>query len=495
MESLESPRLTAYILESHRKADRYAFQKVASRFMGKFTTLSDVMLTEPPTDSPALELWHAGVKGFGVRIMRPIVLPPDKPGGKPRRLVRRAWLARYQVEDEHGRKRDKKEVLGLLERIEPSDTVLTLDDAMLEAQRRRAVMRPAAGTAKRWTVARAYDEMLASMRGLAPATLEAEREIRRVYFAPFEHRYLDELDERWWAREFVHRLQDGTFESKDKAGNTVRRRLSDTRLRVVMVSAAKLYTLASKNNALRGAVSKGENPAREAARELRSPTKRKDAVPLARFGDWWAALDVVGSKVARDVARVAVLTGLRKELLLSLRWSQVDLEQGTLRFDPLQHGTKRHRKRDSGREPIVLPVSQQVLQLLRVRRRADHSGAFVFASPMKPSAHVVDVSETLQAVERACGVPARLHDLRRTFASLANAAGADPVAVGRLMMHSNAQIALDMSARGAGVSVMTLDYTQTELAVLRKAAQAVADFATALVTPHDAPPAAQEAAQ
>lgn len=120
-----------------------------------------------------------------------------------------------------------------------------------------------------------------------------------------------------------------------------------------------------------------------------------------------------GLKVAADFALLILLTGLRKNEAARLRWSDVDTDGGTFTITDTKNGRK-----------LVLPITEGIESIL-VRRRdvADaHGSPFVFPSIGTRTSEAGCIREprhVLRAVEKTTGVNVTVHDLRRTFASVA----------------------------------------------------------------------------
>jgi len=147
--------------------------------------------------------------------------------------------------------------------------------------------------------------------------------------------------------------------------------------------------------------------------------------------------------------RLAITCGLRLGELLALRWSEVDLERGTLSvvatLEQWQDGLavfaepKTHRSR----RQVLLGVA--IVDALR-RHRSAHPGiGFVFTRgdgrPLSRS--MVDKSWT--RLNARAGVPqVRFHDLRHTAATLLLGRGVHPKIVSEMLGHSTVAITLDL---------------------------------------------------
>ena len=134
----------------------------------------------------------------------------------------------------------------------------------------------------------------------------------------------------------------------------------------------------------------------------------------------WDAIEAEPNAYYRAAFKLYLLTGCRRSELLTLRWSDVDLEQGTAYL----RETKANR-------PHTVPLPKLAVQLLaELPRIADNP--FVFPG-QGPSAHLSDLKKPWRRIrERAAMTDLRLHDLRRTFGSYLALQGA-PV---RLIQHA-----------------------------------------------------------
>jgi len=133
--------------------------------------------------------------------------------------------------------------------------------------------------------------------------------------------------------------------------------------------------------------------------------------------------------VARDFFMLVLLTGLRRSEALGLQWSDVDFKAKTL--------VVRDTKNRSDHE---LPLSNYLVELLT--RRQDVSGSdFVFSD--KDGRRLSNLRFAQARVEKQCGVGFCLHDLRRTFVSVAESLDIPAYSLKRLLNHS---IAGDVTA-------------------------------------------------
>lgn len=128
-----------------------------------------------------------------------------------------------------------------------------------------------------------------------------------------------------------------------------------------------------------------------------------------------------------DFVRLALNTGCRKTELLTLRWSDVNLDRGYIMLRP--ENTKANR-------PRVIPLNNGARQALAGRRLDNYSGEWVFA---KKSGERVKAFDWLfrKAVKRAGLSDFRIHDLRHTFASWLVSEGVELIKVRDLLGHTS----------------------------------------------------------
>ncbi len=132
----------------------------------------------------------------------------------------------------------------------------------------------------------------------------------------------------------------------------------------------------------------------------------------------------------KPIVAVALHTGMRKGELLTLKWDQVNLEQGIISL----LDTKNHERRD-------IPMNETVKSVLEsIERKGDS----VFCNG--DGENFVSVRKSFDSAVRKSGITDfRFHDLRHTFASNLVMEGVDIMTVKELMGHKT----LDMTLRYA----------------------------------------------
>lgn len=135
--------------------------------------------------------------------------------------------------------------------------------------------------------------------------------------------------------------------------------------------------------------------------------------------------DTQGAMVA-DYLLLLIFTGLRRSEAAQLLWSDVDMKAKTLTV----RDTKNH-------EDHVLPLTDYLFEIFEARRKVSN-GIFVFPGPGE-SGHLAEPRPQMKKVTERSGVPFHLHDLRRTFATVAESLDIPAYALKRLLNHKMRQ--------------------------------------------------------
>lgn len=147
---------------------------------------------------------------------------------------------------------------------------------------------------------------------------------------------------------------------------------------------------------------------------------------------WWEAVTGLqghrsdsGADTASDLLQFLLLTGLRAGEACGLSWAYVDVRDAVIEVpDP------------KNREPHLLPLSKRLAEII-ARRAEAKAGPYVFAAKSDPKApYSYDTLRGwFQTVADECGVRITAHDLRRTFASIAEELDISASTVKRLLNH------------------------------------------------------------
>jgi integrase len=150
--------------------------------------------------------------------------------------------------------------------------------------------------------------------------------------------------------------------------------------------------------------------------------RRRTLISRHDFPRWFSAV-MQETENARDFLLIAIFTGMRSSEIESLSWMHLDLDGRTLTVPKTKNG-----------EPLVLPLSNVLHELFAMRRELNPKGEWVFPGPGK-TGHLVEPKRFAERVAAKSGVRFTMHDLRRTFASIANSVGVSTLALKGLLNH------------------------------------------------------------
>jgi integrase len=138
------------------------------------------------------------------------------------------------------------------------------------------------------------------------------------------------------------------------------------------------------------------------------------------------------SSLLRDVATLILETGMRPEEVYTIRPENVDLMRCWLQIP--------HGKTAAARRRINLTASAK--DVLR-RRMSGLTTPYLFACESDPARPVPKVNSAHDRAMKASGIaPARLYDLRHTWATRAAMSGIDLVTLAAMLGHSRIQMVL-----------------------------------------------------
>ena len=197
------------------------------------------------------------------------------------------------------------------------------------------------------------------------------------------------------------------------------------------------------------------NPVSRLRRQWHKLERRSRRIWDQDLAQFFAAVQTLPATL-RDIVLCALYSGMREGEIIGLQWSEVDLIHRILTLPP---------SRMKGGSTFVLPLSNQLYNLLVARRALNHASPFVFPSEVSKSGHSEAFGYALDQLKDTIG-PLSPHDLRRSYATLASSL-VSAHALKRLLGHSARDI--------------TDGYIVLSLEQLRASAQLVADAIDRLV--------------
>ena len=175
---------------------------------------------------------------------------------------------------------------------------------------------------------------------------------------------------------------------------------------------------------------KADNPAAEITWFKQAPRRRRLSdeeasrfrKALESFEDTW-----------RDFFTLSLLTGVRRQSLLTMRWSDVDLEhkRWVVPASWSKHG-----------DEMVIPLTREATKLLWGMKERRGISIWVFSSARSRSGHIEEPKAAWRRLLKAADIlELRLHDLRRTFGSRLAETGASGAVIAAAMGHKSLQSA------------------------------------------------------
>lgn len=140
---------------------------------------------------------------------------------------------------------------------------------------------------------------------------------------------------------------------------------------------------------------------------LPKPKAKQDALEREQLGPWFAEVRKIANPVIAAYLQVLLLTGARREEILSLQWADVDFNWNRMTIKDKVEG-----RRD-------IPLTPYVASLLTALPRLKNN-PWVFSSPAAKSGRLQEPRLNHNKALQAAGLPhITLHGLRRSFGSLA----------------------------------------------------------------------------
>lgn len=124
---------------------------------------------------------------------------------------------------------------------------------------------------------------------------------------------------------------------------------------------------------------------------------------------------------------LSLFLGQRRNNILSMRWSDVNFEQSTIRFEETKNG-----------ESLTVPLTIQAEKLLRNMYNNRTSDEWIFPSPNSATGHYQEPKTAWKGLLKRAGIDnLRIHDLRRTMGSYQAISGASTLIIGRSLGHKS----------------------------------------------------------
>lgn len=162
--------------------------------------------------------------------------------------------------------------------------------------------------------------------------------------------------------------------------------------------------------------------------------RKQTLIRTHELPDWFNAVMEVKderssgkSSILRDYFLLLLFTGLRRQEAIELTWDRVDMKAKTITIAD----TKNHQAH-------VLPLSDFLIEMFEKRKAEEHDSPYVFPGTGKTGFNV-EPRKVMNKIIAQSGVTFTLHDLRRTFITIAESLDIPAYALKRLLNHKMTQ--------------------------------------------------------
>lgn len=270
------------------------------------------------------------------------------------------------------------------------------------------------------TVGEALDSYLGGAKNLREKTHILYRQAVDAYLADWRDVPMDQIS--------AEMIDDRHHEIQQEVAKRARTRLA-TGKSTANITMRVLRTLYNHARAKHKGVT--ENPV-SAATGFRGDWWYKEPIrdgvvkdaELPRFVEAVMALE---NSIHRDFLILCLFTGFRRSEACALKWDHVDFEERSIRVPA--SGTKTGKK-------LAVPMSDHVYALMMARREVgiDPAG-WVFPANSK-SGHLAEPRAALDRIAEQTGIRVTPHDLRRTYATVAESSDIPYAALKALLNHA-----------------------------------------------------------
>lgn len=189
------------------------------------------------------------------------------------------------------------------------------------------------------------------------------------------------------------------------------------------------------------------------------PSRRDSTIPSDKLKTWYDSVLQLPNTKAKVYFLLLLYTGLRADEALSLKWLDVDFIHDSM----TARDTKNHND-------FTAYIPRPLKPYLRELQTLTGNQSYVFASPDSKTGYMGVPDKPLAQIIKQTGVQFSSHDLRRTFATIAEAVYLPETIIKRLLNH-------------ATDNNVTTGYIRTEANTLKLAIDKIADYIQQHVSP------------
>lgn len=353
----------------------------------------------------ALRITSSGVKSFVVETLI---------GNK----VRRITIGRYGKLTAEQARIEAKKLLG---------KIATGIDPIAERKQAKA---------KSVTLKEVFEDYLKARKGLKPTTVFDYQRVMKEAFSS------------WLNKPLLDITKDMIARRHNQLGET-----SHARANLAMRVLRALFNFAmAQYEDTQGRSLIIENPVKRLSqsRSWYRVERRQNFIKSHELAPWYEAVMKLENHILRDYLLLLIFTGLRRNEAAQLTWNQIDFKAKTLTIID----TKNYEKH-------TLPLSDYLFDLLNQRKIAS-TNEYVFPGS-GAGGYIVEPRKQMEKVIKTSGIHFIIHDLRRTFITIAESLDISAYAVKRLANHKMKQD-------------ITSGYIITDVERLRKPMQQITDY-------------------
>lgn len=178
--------------------------------------------------------------------------------------------------------------------------------------------------------------------------------------------------------------------------------------------------------------------------------RRRTLIAAHELKGWYQVTLSLTYDVTRDYLHFLLFTGLRKMEAATLSWDQVCFKSNTFTILDTKNG-----------EPHTLPLTGYLHDLL-LHRKKYSTNEWVFPSPLHSGKHLSEPRGATKVISEAMGRKFILHDLRRTFITIAESLDIPAYALKRLINHR------DPNDVTAGYIISSVDRIRTPMGKIER---------------------------
>jgi integrase len=352
-------------------------------------TQSVVKNLQPPNGKKQADVWDSEQPNFGVRIGASgsktfIVI--SRVNGR----VVRSTVGKFPTMNlEDARKRARKILVDMADGVNPNEE---------RRERNQGTL----------TLRSVFESYLQTRKNLSENTIKEYKGTFERHLSPWKNRQVLDIST---AMVLDRHQQIGETKGKNVANQSMRL------LRSIMNFSRSTHGVPK------------ENPAAvmSQAQAWYKDGKRSVIVKASEMPAFFREVGALENDTGRDYLMLLLFTGLRRNEAMSLHWDNVDLKERILTIPDTKNG-----------EPHALPLSNHLLDLLKDRQERWGSKGWVFPS-WSGKGHITYVQHVQNRL-REKGVNFTLHDLRRTFITVAESLDISTYVVKRLANHKQSDV-------------------------------------------------------